>query len=428
MPRNVDQPMNIPSVAPKFFRLQSACLLVLAGLGFFQPAALRAADGHWVESWACAPQLTEPGNLPPVALARKTLRQFVRASVAGGLVRVRFSNAYGTDPVALDSARIALASGAGSAGDGNIDTSTDTALRFHGAPGTLIPPGGTVYSDPVAFALPALANVALSIRFGEISAGVVNGHPGSRTTSFILDGDAVSAASLIGATKTEHWYVLTGLEVLAPLSSRAVAIFGDSITDGNGTTTNGNNRWPDFLAQRLSANGSTSGVAVANMGIGGNAIFGGLGPAGQNRFTRDVLQQNGVRWLIVFIGVNDLGGSSDANAPALATSMIAAYTSFATQARARGILVYGATVTPFGGNSYYTVARENARQTLNTWMRTTAVSQGIYDACIDFDVTVRDPSTPINLLPSYDKGDHLHLNPTGYSAMADAVNLSLFVP
>src|SRR5207247_368561 len=174
--------------------------------------------------------------------------------------------------------------------------------------------------------------------------------PGSRTTSFIVPSNAVTSATLPAASKTAHWYIITGVEVLADASNKAIVTLGDSITDGRGSTTDANNRWPDNLAQRLATNAPTAGVAVVNMGIGGNAIFGGLGPAAVNRFERDVLSQSGVRWLIVFEGVNDIGGVSDGGALALTTNLITAYTQFANKAHARNIRAYGVTITPFGGN------------------------------------------------------------------------------
>src|SRR6478735_6541137 len=237
-----------------------------------------AADSHWVTTWGCGPQLTEPGNLPPAPLAASTLRQFVRTTLGGKLIRVRFSNAYGTNAVNINAAHVALSAAAGSAGNGDINPATDQALMFRGAPGVVIPPGETMLSDPVEFDLPAITNIAISIFFGNMSATTINGHPGSRTTSFIVSSNAVSMKSLPTARKTKHWYIITGLEVLVGSSSRAIVVLGDSLTDGRGSTDDANNRWPDLLAQRLSTNPPTAGVAVVNMGIGGNAIFGGLGP------------------------------------------------------------------------------------------------------------------------------------------------------
>jgi lysophospholipase L1-like esterase len=383
-----------------------------------------AAEGHWVTTWGCGPQQTEPNNLPPAPLANSTLRQFVHVTIGGKNLRVRFSNAYGTNTVAINSAHIALSTGAGSAGTGEIDPATDKPLMFHGAPMANIPPGETILSDPCDFDLPALTNLAVSIYFGNMSATRINGHPGSRTTSFILPTNTVNAPNMAGAAKTAHWYIIAGVDVLADNSSHCIVTLGDSITDGRGSTTDGNDRWPDSLARRLATYAPTAGVAVVNMGIGGNGIFGGLGPAARARFDRDVLNQSGVRWLIVFEGVNDIGGATSSGSSALATNLINVYTLFASKAHERNMRAYGATITPFGGNSYYTTAHEAARQTVNAWFRTNTV----YDALIDFDAVVRNPVTLTNLLPAYDTGDHLHLNPTGYQAMANAIDLNLFAP
>ncbi len=299
---------------------------------------LFAADGHWVATWGCAPQLTEPNNLPPAPLANSTLRQFVRASIGGKNLRVRFSNIFGTDSVTIHAAHIALAAGMGSAGSGEINPATDKTLTFGGAAEVVIPKGESALSDPLDFNFPALADVAVSTYFGDISATTVTGHPGSRTTSFIVASNSVSAASLPDATKTAHWYLITGIEVQADASGRAIAVLGDSITDGRGSTTDGNNRWPDILAQRLITNAPMANVAVINVGIGGNAIFGGLGPAAVKRFDRDVLEQPGVRYFILFEGVNDIGGRN--SSMTTATNLVNAFAEMAGKAKARGIRAY----------------------------------------------------------------------------------------
>jgi lysophospholipase L1-like esterase len=378
---------------------------------------LMAGQGHWVTTWGCGPQLTEPGNLPPAPLANSTLREFVHVTLGGQHLRVRLSNAYGTNTVVIiNSAHVAMA---GTLGSGTIDPTTDKALTFRGAPSVVIPPGEVILSDPFDYNLHALTNLAISIYFGNVSATTINGHPGSRTTSFIVASNAVSSANLSGAPNVAHWYIITGVDVLADAADRTVVTLGDSITDGRGSTTDGNDRWPDDLARRLATNAPTAGVAVDNMGIGGNGIFAGLGPAAMNRFDRDVLNQSGVRWLIVFEGVNDIGGDATGN---IATNLIAAYTTFANKAHARGLLAYGATITPFGGNGYFTPTHEAERQAVNAWFRTNTV----YDALIDFDKVVRDPVTLTNLLAAYNSGDGLHLNPLGYQVMASNVDLTLF--
>jgi lysophospholipase L1-like esterase len=392
-------------------------LLVIAGLCCLQQKTI-AANGHWVGTWACGPQLTEPGNLPPALLANSTLRQFVHVTIGGQHLRVRFSNAYGTNSVTIQSAHVALASGTGSALNGVINTATDTALTFRGALSITIPPGVVVWSDPCDFNLPALTNLAISIYFGNISATTINGHPGSRTTSYIQTNNVVSAASMPTAATTQHWYIITGVDVLADRSSHALAIIGDSITDGRGSDTDGNDRWPDDLAGRLATNAPTAGVGVLNQGIGGGGVYGGLGPAGLNRFDRDVLNQSGARWVIVFIGVNDIGGSSDMST---ATNLVTAYIQWANKAHARNMLAYGATITPFGGNSYYTPLHEAERQYVNAWFRT----NNVYDGLIDLDVAVRDPVTLTNILAAYEY-EWLHLNPAGTQAAANYIDLSLF--
>lgn len=374
---------------------------------------------HWVGTWATSPQLTEQNNLPPQpGLANNTLRQIVYVSIGGSTLRVQFSNAFGTSPVTINAAHIALAtSGSG------IDPSTDVALTFDGEPSVTIPAGEEVFSDPFEFALMAQTKVAVTTHFGEMSNTVVTGHPGSRTTSYLqAGGDALSAESMPSAAMTDHWYILTGIDVMAPTTSRAVVILGDSITDGRGSTTNGNDRWPDALSRRLRENSPTAGVAVLNMGVGGNAVLsGGLGPTALARFDRDVLEQRGVRWVIVLEGVNDLGA---ANSEQVADQLIAAYQQFIDKAHGKDLLIYGVPILPFGKNTdYYNATREAARQKVNEWIRTS----GEFDAVIDLDEAVRDPMNPQNLREDLDfQDDGLHLNPTGLQLMADSIDLSLF--
>jgi len=391
-------------------------VIFLTALGM-TPSFL-AADAHWVGTWGCGPQLTEPSNLPPAPLANSTLRQFVHVTIGGNHLRVRLSNAYGTNSVAINSAHVALASGAGSGGTGTIDPAAEKTLTFRGAPAVVIPAGEVVWSDPFDYHLPALTNLAISIYFGNISATTINGHPGSRTTSFIIASNVVSSASMAGAATTQHWYIITGVDALVDTASHAVVTLGDSITDGRGSDTDGNDRWPDDFAARLLANPATTNVAVINMGIGGGGIYAGLGPSANARFDRDVLNQSGARWVIVFEGVNDIGGGTTA------ASLITAYQQYVAKAHAQNIRVYGATITPFGGNGYFTPAHETERQAANAWIRTNA----LYDAVIDFDAVVRDPVTLTNLYAPYDSGDHLHLTPAGYEAMAGSINLNLFSP
>ncbi|HVI79680.1 MAG TPA: SGNH/GDSL hydrolase family protein, partial [Candidatus Acidoferrum sp.] len=257
------------------------------------------------------------------------------------------------------------------------------------------------------------------------------GHPGSRETSYYVHGDFTSAPDLPNAKRVDHWYQVSAIDVRGSSNSAAIVAFGDSITDGHGATTNGNDRWTDVLSERLQATGSTRGISVLNHGIGGNHLLtDGLGPNALARFDRDVLAQTGVRYVIVLEGVNDLGGltrESDASAAAhgaLVHRILGAYEQIILRAHAHGVRVYGATILPFVGSDYYhpPAATEADRQTINDWIR----AAGHFDAVVDFDKVTRDPQHPERLLPAYDCGDHLHPNPAGYRAMGEAVPLALF--
>ncbi|HTV61125.1 MAG TPA: SGNH/GDSL hydrolase family protein [Verrucomicrobiae bacterium] len=375
----------------------------------------RGQAAGWVGTWGCAPQLVEPRNMPPApGLADNTLRQVVQVSIGGTKLRVKFSNVFGKSTIILASAQIALSTG-GSA----IQTNTDTQLTFNGGPTVAIPAGESAWSDPFNFNLPPLTDVAVTTCFGDMSAAVT-GHPGSRTTSYLQPGDAVIAADLPNAVTMAHWYILNTIDVQSANAGGAVVVLGDSITDGRGSGTDKNDRWPDDLERRLQADPDTANVAMLNMGIGGNCVLrGGLGPTALSRFDRDVLSQSDAHWLIVFEGVNDIGGSRNAS---VATNLIAAFGKFITQAHGRHIRVYGATITPFGGSFYDRPMNETARETVNDWIR----HSGAFDGVIDFDAAIRDPENPTHLLPAGDSGDHLHPDEKGYQIMAEAVDLKLF--
>lgn len=369
---------------------------------------------RWVGTWASGQQLTEPHNLPPEpGLAGNTLRQMALVTIPGERLRVRFSNEWGNGPVTFSAVRIAKAGAAGA-----IDPAAQALLCFEGEESVTIPAGETRFSDPADFSLQALSSIAITIHFGEVPSDVT-GHPGSRTTSYLARGDAVSEPSLPEASATDHWYYIAEIDVEAGPEAAAIVTLGDSITDGRGSTTNGNDRWPDQLARRLGAS-DLPPTSVLNMGIGGNAVVaGGLGPTATKRFDRDVLQQRGVRWAILLEGVNDIGGSSDAG---VADRLIAAFDTFAADARAAGVKIYASPILPFGGSFYDSEMHEAARQKVNKWIR----ESGRFDAVIDLEKAVADPENPTRLLPAYDTGDHLHLSPAGYQAMADAIDLSLF--
>ncbi len=392
------------------------------------------AQGHWANTWVSMPQLTEPHNMPPppfvqdgVTMADTTLRQTARVTVGGQRMRLRFSNAFGGAALPITAVSVALPAG-GQAGVSGIEAGSARPVTFNGRPSVVIPVGAQMVSDPIVFPVAARTNITVTAYLADGQASTnITSHPGSRTTSHLVAGNHVDAAELTGATPVDHWYFLSGVEVVAPAGTSGVVMVGDSLTDGRGSTTNKNDRWPDQLVDRLQSDRHTAGVAVLNQAAGGNRVLNdGLGPNVLARLDRDVLAQTGVRWVVVFEGVNDIG-TAPATEPAqkqVADDLIAGYEQIIVRARAQGLKVYGATLLPFGGNEGYddpTGHREAARQWVNNWIRTS----GEFDAVVDFDRATRDPANPRQLLPAYDVGDHLHLNPTGYRALADAVPAGL---
>ncbi len=394
------------------------------------PVAANAGSGpaNWVASWGASQQIPEPANaLPPEDLRDATVRQIVHLSVGGTALRVHVSNAFGTEALRFSTVHVARpVSPAGSA----IDPASDRELTFAGSPAVTVPPGAEMVSDPLEIPVEPLSDVAVTFH---LDAAPVRetGHPGSRATTYLVHGDKVSAATLDGAKTVDHWYQLSGIDVESGPGAAAVVVLGDSITDGHGATTNGNDRWTDVLARRLQGLSETRNVGVSNQGIGGNHLLtDGLGPNALARLDRDVLAPAAARWVIVFEGVNDLGGlARDGEVPAadhaaMVARIEAAYQQIAARAHAHGLRVYGATITPYVGSNFYHPGplSEADRQAVNAWIR----AAGHFDAVIDFDAVVRDPLKPDQLLPALDCGDHLHPSPAGYKAMGEAVPLSLF--
>jgi lysophospholipase L1-like esterase len=373
----------------------------------------------WTGSWATAPQVVEPNNMPPApGLTNNTIRPIVRVSIGGNTIRLRFSNIFSHQTVTMKLVTIALAK------EGSeVDRHTLKPLKFAGKKEVIMQPGTEIKSDPLQYKLPAGSRIAITIAFAETSSDVT-GHPGSRTTSYLAEGNQAMAATLEKAVAVDHWYVIQGIEVQSKNGNRAIAILGNSITDGRGSGTNKQNRWSDVLSEQLLKNPSTSGLGVLNLGIGGNCVVrGGLGQPAVRRFDRDILGQSNVHWLIILEGVNDIGGIRSAeDAPVMVSDLIATYNQMINKAHAKGIKVYGATILPFAKSFYDKDFRLAARDSVNAWIRT----GGRFDAVIDFDKRMRDPANQQTLLSDLHTGDYLHPNETGYRIMGECVDLELF--
>ena len=380
-------------------------------------AGVALADGHWVGTWGTAPQLVERHNNPPApGLENNSLREIVQVSIGGKRVRLKLTNEFSQEETEIRAVELAIAKTAGSSCE--IDEQSTVSLTFSGNSSVTIPAGGKVVSDAIDFRMDDRQNVAITIHYGKTSKSV-SGHPGSRTTSYLKEGNTTDFTDAI---RTDHWYNILALEVDAPKKAGAVAILGNSITDGRGSTTNQQNRWPDVLSRRLLQNKKTRLVGVLNMGIGGNCVLGGgLGPAAVNRYPRDLFGQEGVKWIILFEAVNDLGYAR--NGVQSAERIIDVYKQIIEEAHQKGIRVFGATITPFKGNNYYSEDHEKGRSIINDWIRTTEMLDGV----IDFDQAVRNPQDTAAMQSQFlFENDWLHLNAKGYETMGGCIDLNLF--
>lgn len=358
----------------------------------------------WEATWATAIEFTGPSDMPASSLSNRAIRQIIHVSKGGTQLQLKLSNVHSKEPVDIKSVFIADAKEAS-----DIDAKTAKYVTFNGKRNITIEPGKDLTSDVIGYNLKPLQLLSITINYGESTPVNASSHRGSRTTSYIIKGVAKPKTKFVDAEKVDHWYNIASLDVLRsnPAEANAIVVLGNSITDGRGSTTNKQNRWTDAMAEALG--GETS---VLNLGIGGNSVlWGGLSEPAVKRFNRDILEQQGVKTLIIFQGVNDIGGSKG-NSEEVAKKLTEAYKNFIDQGHAKGWKVIGATITPFKGNSYYSFFHEAARQVVNEWIRTS----GAFDAIIDFDELVRDPQDPTKLKAEY-SDDWLHLNPTGYAAM-----------
>ena len=428
--------MEFISQRPGWGRISSSAALsaALAVALLAGAPAMHAQGGgsgeHWVGTWATAvmaPRQAPQGQQqaqqnqaprPVTAFNNQTLRQTVRVSIGGDRARVVFSNAFGTGPLAIGAARVALRQSASA-----IVPKSDRALTFGGRPSTIIPPGALIVSDPVSMTIPDLGDLVIDLYLPEDTAStamVTTMHATGLQTNYISQpGNHTGAADLAGAGTTQSYFFLSRVEVMAPQSVGALVAFGDSITDGTRSTPDTNNRWPNHFAKRLIAQNR---MGVMNLGISGNRVLSdGAGVSALARFDRDVLAQPGVTHVVVLEAINDVGGARENPSPT-AEDLIVAHQQLAARAHAQGLKIFVSTLTPFEGAGYFTEVGEAKRQAFNKWVR----SQNVYDGVIDFDAVTRDPQSPTKFLPKYDAGDHLHPSDAGYEAMANAIDLALF--
>ena len=400
-------------------------LSVTAGLVFLIAAsgagtAQSTEKVEWVGTWAASPMLAL-GGFTVHPFAATTLREIVHVSNGGDQIRIRFTNELGSDPLTISDAHAAL-----SAGGAAIKEGTDHAVTFGGATSVRIAPGAAVFSDPVPLAVPALSDVAISFYLPNQIMRAETYHAFADQDNFLADGDVAGASSLPQPTTTTSWYFVDGVDVPAENGSRSIVTLGDSITDGAHSTLNANLRWPNVLANRLKQEHGMENVSVLDEGIGGNRVLNETaGPSALSRLDRDVLAQNGVKYVIVLESINDIGRLAHLTAPEddiNAQQLEFALKQIADAAHEHGIKAIGATLTPYGGANYYSEKGEQVREAVNDWIRTS----GTFDGVIDFDQITRDPQKPTWFNPAYDSGDHLHPGDEGYKAMGAGIDLKLF--
>jgi len=391
-------------------------LLAVSTPGQAQPAQ----HPQWVGTWAAAPMLAA-GGFTVHPFSAVTLREIAHISNGGQQVRLRFTNEFGLDPLTIADAHVAV-----SAGGGQIKDGTNHAVTFGGAATVRIAPGAAIYSDPVALPVAPLSDVAVSFFLPAQVMRAETYHSVAAQDNYVAEGDVAGATALAQASTLRSWYFFDGIDVPALEGARAIVTMGDSITDGAASTPNTNRRWPDVLAARLKQEHGLEQVSVLNVGIGGNRVLNeGAGPSILSRLNRDLLAQNGVRYLVVMESINDIGRLAKLTAPeddVTAQQLELALKQIADVAHEHGIKAIGATLTPYGGAGYSSEKGEQVREDVNNWIR----NSGAFDGVIDFEQITRDPANPTHFNPLYDSGDHLHPGDAGYKAMGEGIDLKLF--
>lgn len=401
-------------------------------VGFGSVVSAHAAE-NWVASWAASPQQPvdpvttgTPLDTPPRSFSDQTIRQTVRLSTGGRALRLRLTNEYGTTATTLDAVRIGVADG-----KGGVVPGSDRVVTFNGgSKAVTLAAAAPALSDAIDMGAPALGSLTVSIHVPKGgNPGYATPHTLGQQTTYVVSGDQTAATALTGAATGTARYFLSGVDVLKKEHALTIVTFGDSITDGYGSTVDANRRWPDLLAERLQKNKLLDGLGVANEGISGNRVLrDGFGPNALSRFDRDVLASPGVRYVVVLVGINDVGLPnmfSTAGSMPSADDIIAGYRQMIARAHAHAVRVIGATLLPYQGaidGKYYSDEGEAEREAINAFIR----NSKSFDGVIDFDAAVRDRTNALRFDPAYDSGDHLHPNDAGYAAMAAAIDLRLF--
>ena len=367
---------------------------------------------NWVGTWATAPQTVVRSFMPyNNCMTNRSVRQVVKVSIGGDVIRLKLSNIYSMQPVEIRSIYIAHAKDSFA-----IDAKTAQYFKFGNSYKTVIPAGKQIVSDALKFNLRNLERVAITINYTS-APEVPTVHMGSRTTSYIMKGVTNAHSNFAKAFRENHWYNISGIDVYTMNNNMsAIAIIGNSITDGKCSTDNAQNRWPDVMSEMLQLKHKITNQGVLNLGIGNNRVTvpGGFGALAKERFDRDILMQNGVKKVIIFEGVNDIGAARNGSSETVARQIIESIQGMVKKAKARKMKVYLGTITPFKGAGYYTHFHEAARLYVNDWIRSQAKN---VNGILDFAKLLQDPNDDRRMKREYASNDWLHPNPTGYKAM-----------
>ncbi len=403
--------------------LRNNCVLAMIALLLALPLSCSAESGkepQWVGTWATSPMLAD-GGFRVHAFGGTTLRQIAHISIGGSALRLRFTNEFGTDPLTISNAHVALVESGSSTKAG-----TDHAVTFSGATSVKIPAGAVMYSDSVQMNVAPLSDLAVSFYIPSQVMRAQTFHDFADQDNYMAKGDVAGEATLSEPASLDSWYFFDGIDVPAEKGGRSIVTLGDSITDGAHSTRNANRRWPDVLAERLVKDASLGQVGVLNEGIGGNRVLNdGYGPSAVARLDRDLLAQNGVKYVIVLESINDIGRLARLSSPddlIDAKDLELGLSQIVSVAHEHGIKAIGATLTPYKGAGYFSEKGEQVRKEVNDWIR----HSGTFDGVIDFDRITSDPNDADQFNPVDDSGDHLHPGDAGYKAMGEGIDLKIF--